>query len=177
MRIKLVNPDYHMRAEYTEMMDEWIKDGSKIAPASLITEYHTDEEWETVIRRTNDAAFGLGGNYPAFRTFYARDISSGKLLGAILIKRYVKKGSHDISGHIGYGIRPSERRKGYATEMLKMGLEECKQWKTEKVMISCRDDNIGSAKVIENCGGVFENCISHEENGENILFRRYWINL
>lgn len=98
MRIKLVNPDYHMRKQYTEMLDEWIKDRSSINPKSLITEYHTDEEFDDVIRRTNDAAVGKGVNYPAFKTFYAKDIATGKLLGAVLIRYYLIKRLYETHG-------------------------------------------------------------------------------
>lgn len=51
-------------------------------------------------------------------------------------------------GHIGYGVRPSQRRKGYATQMLKYGLEECKKYGLKKVILACYKQNVGSAKTI-----------------------------
>lgn len=77
-------------------------------------------------------------------------------------------------GHIGYEVRPSERRKGYATEMLRLALKKCVDLGITKVLITCDKSNLGSAKTIQNQGGVLENEFL-EENGE--LAQRYWINL
>ena len=76
-------------------------------------------------------------------------------------------------GHIGYGIRPSERRKGYATEVLKMMLEEAKAKKIYKVLLGAHESNTGSWKVIEKCGGILESTVTIEGDEEPI--RRYWI--
>ena len=78
-------------------------------------------------------------------------------------------------GNIGYLIRPSERGNGYATLMLKLALEKCKELNISKVLITCREENTASAKVIENNGGKYENSLYIEEKGET--YKRYWINL
>jgi predicted acetyltransferase len=78
----------------------------------------------------------------------------------------------EVGGHIGYGIRPSERGKWYATEMLRLWLLEAKKLWLEKVLITCHDDNIASAKVIENNGGAFERYAYRDEK----KYRRYWVN-
>jgi predicted acetyltransferase len=77
-------------------------------------------------------------------------------------------------GHIGAGIRPSERRKGYATAMISLALEECKKLGIKNVLITCDKSNIGSAKSIMNNGGVLESIII---NPKGIEVERYWINL
>jgi len=79
----------------------------------------------------------------------------------------------EAGGHIGYGIRPSERKKWFATEMLRLALLEAKKLQISQVLITCHDDNIASAKVIENNGGVFERLT--EKEGRQL--RRYWINM
>lgn len=76
-------------------------------------------------------------------------------------------------GHIGYGVRPSERRKGYATTLLNLALEKCKELGLERVMVSCLESNIGSAKTIENNCGELEEYV--EDNGK--VFKKYWINV
>ena len=67
------------------------------------------------------------------------------------MKIYARSG-----GHIGDGIRPSERRKGYATAMIGLALEECRKLGINKVLMTCDKTNIGSAKSIMNNGGVLE---------------------
>ena len=76
-------------------------------------------------------------------------------------------------GHIGDGVRPSERRKGIATKMIGLALEECKKLGIDKVLMVCNKNNIGSAKSIMNNGGVLENEVVVEGETE----QRYWIEL
>lgn len=76
-------------------------------------------------------------------------------------------------GNIGYSIRKSERRKGYATEMLGLALEECKRMNMDKVLVTCNKCNDGSAKTIKKNGGRLENEVL--EDGE--LIQRYWITI
>ena len=68
-------------------------------------------------------------------------------------------------------MRPSERRKGYATAMIALALDECRKLGIEKVLMVCNKENTGSAKSIQNNGGVLENEINVE--GETV--QRYWI--
>ena len=76
-------------------------------------------------------------------------------------------------GHIGDGIRPSERNKGYGTKMIALALEKCKQMNITKVLMVCDKDNIASSKTIIKNGGILEN----ELNDEGVIIQRYWINL
>ena len=87
----------------------------------------------------------------------------------IVLNDYLLK----YGGHIGDGIRPSERRKGYATQMIGLALEECKKLGIDRVLLVCDKDNIGSAKSIVNNGGVLEN----EFLEGNKLIQRYWITI
>ncbi len=76
-------------------------------------------------------------------------------------------------GHIGYGIRPSQRRKGYASQMLTLALPIVKELGISKALITCDKNNVGSAKTIMNNGGILENEVI---NGDEIT-QRYWIEL
>ena len=78
-------------------------------------------------------------------------------------------------GHIGYLIRPSERKKGYGSLMLKLTLDECNKLGLDKILVTCREENKGSAKVIENNGGVYENSMKNKD--DNKMYRRYWIDI
>ncbi len=76
-------------------------------------------------------------------------------------------------GHIGYSVRPSERRKGYGTQMLRLNLQNAKARGLMRVMITCHDGNIASEKVIRACGGVYEKSV----NVEGEIIKRFWIDL
>ena len=78
-------------------------------------------------------------------------------------------------GHIGYGTRPSERRKGYGTKLCALTLERARQFGIRRVLITCDSDNVGSARIIEANGGVLENQVVSRETGK--VKNRYWIDV
>ena len=79
-------------------------------------------------------------------------------------------------GHIGYAVNPKYWNMGYGKEILRLGLEQFKYLiEEDKILITCDDDNTGSSKIIEANGGVLENKVENEDDGEKFLTRRYWI--
>ena len=104
-------------------------------------------------------------------TFFCLDEERNILVGAVNIRHELNDYLLAHGGHIGDGVRPSERRKGYATRMIALALEECRKLGITRVLLVCDKDNIGSAKSIVRNGGVLENEIIR--NG--IVEQRYWI--
>jgi len=78
-----------------------------------------------------------------------------------------------VGGHIGYGVRPAFRRRGYATEILRRAVAIAHDEGVGRILVVCDDDNVGSARVIESCAGVLESVVTPEEGGAPL--RRYWI--
>ena len=110
-------------------------------------------------------------------TFYLAENDDGKIVGAISLRWREVPELITYGGFIGYSIRPTERRKGYAYEMLRQGILKFKEKdnKREKILISCKDFNIPSKKVIEKNKGIYENSYYKEDEGYTYL--RYWIKL
>ena len=105
-------------------------------------------------------------------------IDDKKFIGRISIRTELTSELLQYGGHIGYGIHPKYWKMGYGTETLKLGLEKAKEMGLkDKVLITCDDDNIGSYKIIEKNGGILENKIENEEEGEKFITRRYWIKI
>lgn len=98
-----------------------------------------------------------------------RDMS--RVVGAVNVRHRLNKYLAEIGGHIGYGIRPSERRKGYATEILKQALIKGRELGISEALVTCDKDNIGSAKTILKNGGVLDS----ETIVNGIEIQRYWI--
>ena len=98
-----------------------------------------------------------------------------RLVGMIQVRHYFNDYLAKYAGHIGYSVRPSERRKGYAAKMLADALPFCREIGLDKVMVTCIDTNEGSRKTILNNGGVYEYTIL--EPTENVNIERYWITL
>ena len=99
----------------------------------------------------------------------------GKLIGGFNLKHELKGNLINHGGNIGYLVRPSERGKGYGTIILGSALKKAKEIGLGRVLVTCREENIGSSRVIEKNGGIYENDYYDEVNG--VRFKRYWINL
>jgi predicted acetyltransferase len=98
--------------------------------------------------------------------------AEGQIVGRVSI-RHVPPYLAEVGGHIGYGVRPAFRRRGYATAIMRQSLAVASSIGLERVLVTCDDDNVGSAKVIENCGGVFENLAAGRDG--SVPKRRYWV--
>ena len=110
-------------------------------------------------------------------TFYLAENKDKRIVGGISLRWEEVPILMTFGGLIGYSIRPSERGKGYATETLKLGLQKFKEIdnKKEKVLITCKDFNTPSKRVIEKNNGIYENSCFSADNGYTYL--RYWIEL
>lgn len=174
MNIKLVKLSYQYKNQLVDMLGEWARD---------IEINHTNHSpWMIFRNDYHDFDFYLDNleikqeieNHVPDSTFFCLDLDRQIFVGAVNIRHYLNESLLLGGGHIGAGIRPSERRKGYATAMIKLALEECKKLGIEKVLMTCDKDNIGSAKSIMKNGGVLENTFI---NQKGIEIERYWITL
>lgn len=111
---------------------------------------------------------------PDLQYIYVRK-SDNKIVGMIDIRLELNRICFDYFGGIGYSIHPLERRKGYATAMLKEALKICRQHNMKKVLVCCYKSNVASAKTIIKNGGILENEVSEPQEAE--LTQRYWITL
>lgn len=106
-------------------------------------------------------------------TLYLAINDNNEIVGAIGIRWKQVPVLMTFGGLIGYSIRPSQRGNGYASDMLKLALNKFKSTNMEKILITCKDFNIASKKVIEKNGGIFENTYINDNDGYTYL--RYWI--
>lgn len=95
------------------------------------------------------------------------------VVGRLSLRHSLNDSLARIGGHIGYGVVPSQRRRGYATEMLRQAIPYCASLGIGRALITCDEHNAGSRKVVEACGGIFEGIIDCPQSG--IPKRRYWL--
>ena len=117
-------------------------------------------QWLADTRAYADPATVPEGKVQATQ-FLAVRASDGRLVGMIQIRHYFNEYLEKYAGHIGYSVRPSERRKGYAKEMLRLALPYCKSIGLDRVLIACEPGNPASRRTILANGGVYE-CTVHE---------------
>lgn len=169
--MKLVKYCKVTEEQYNDYISEWESTGERITPKSSAREGRTFSEmlyfWEY---EGTDEIRGQG-YVPA--TLYFMVEKNGRIIGASHLRHELSNDLLQYGGHIGYGIRPSQRRKGYSTMMLGMMLDMLREKGYDRILITCDDDNIGSARTIEKNGGIlFDKVPNHQGMG-----RRYWIEL
>jgi len=159
--------DEYMRSELIQGIDrfEGIRDFEKLEKLSF-------DDWLDDLEK-NKCEENLPESYSPHTLYLA--IDNNNIVGAIGIRWKYVPVLMTFGGLIGYSIRPTQRRKGYASEMLKLALDKLKNTNIENVLITCKDFNIASKKVIERNGGMFENTYSNVEDGYTYL--RYWIKI
>lgn len=106
-----------------------------------------------------------------FYLCYDREV----LVGVFSLKFELTEFLLNFGGHIGYAVRPSERNRGIATQILKQGLELAKQFGFDRILCVCDEDNDASEKVILKNGGILENELYDPD--EKVVVKRYWIQL
>ena len=173
MNLKLIKGSMEYKNLIIDMLEEWIafnmNNETNKSPGAIFKNAYDDFEYYLENLDLKHPKYGLVPD----STYFALDLDRNIIVGAVNIRYYLNDYLLNYGGHIGDGIRPSERRKGYATEMIRLSLEKCKELGINRVLIICDRENIGSAKSIQKNGGILENEVIHE--GENL--QRYWIDL
>lgn len=170
MNIKLVKLTPEYRPQLEDMMGEWLAFEQNFSPYAIRKNDYRDFDHYLKNLELKEAK---DGRVPD-SVFFCLDLNRNIFVGAVNIRHYLNDELIQSGGHIGDGIRPSERRKGYATAMIRLALEECRKLGIQRVLMTCDRDNIGSAKSIMNNGGVLENEVINEDG---VWEQRYWIDL
>ncbi|WP_346900316.1 GNAT family N-acetyltransferase [Clostridium sp. UBA7503] len=166
---ELVKPTLSMEKEYVEYITEWEATEEKIVPNAAKRDSMSFKELVTKWKEYESERMYEKGLVPS--SIYFLMDEDKKIYGAIDIRHELNDYLLQYGGHIGYGIRPSQRRKGYASQMLTLALPIVKELGISKALITCDKNNTGSAKTIMNNGGILENEVI---NGDEIT-QRYWI--
>ena len=174
MNLALIRLSPAYKTQFFDMMAEWTEDieknHSNHSPYAIFRNDYRD--FDSYIEHLEVREETPDGRVPD-TTLFCLDRDRNILVGAVNIRHYLNEGLLRTGGHIGDGIRPSERRKGYATAMVALALEECRKLGIRRVLMCCDKENIGSARSILRNGGVLENEV--EKDGH--LEQRYWIEL
>ncbi len=169
----LVEPDVRFERAYKDMMTEWSVTGETPLPWVL---QEDAADFAALVDRLKRIAKGVGvpEGFAPSSSYYVYDDETGVLAGAVNIRHRLAE-RMGYWGHIGYGVRPGLRRRGYATMMLAMALERCAAMGMTRAMAACYKDNTASAKTILKNGGVLDRELPDPHTGRTI--QQYWFDI
>ncbi|MGL5085541.1 MAG: GNAT family N-acetyltransferase [Clostridium sp.] len=170
-RLQLIMPKLEHKEILMDYRNEFIENKDSMDGCAGLLNAASYEKWYEAFKDNLNEETVREGLVPA-TTYIAID-KAGKLIGMIDIRHKLNDYLLKFGGHIGYSVRKCERRKGYATEMLKLALEKCAQLNIKEILITCDKENTASAHTILKNGGKLENEIL--ENKE--VTQRYWIKI
>lgn len=156
--MKLVFPDMSHKEKAIQFINEFYTYNSDINGSGSLDDYlkkSTYEEWIKKVLSDIDIANISPSRVPALTYFYIRE-EDDKIVGMIKMRLSLNDFLREEVGHIGYCIRPTERRKHYATNMLNDALKVYDNLGIHEVMLFCDKSNVASAHVIKSCGGELE---------------------
>ena len=151
-RLRLVVPDISRKDDAISYIQEFLDYGSEINGVGSLDRYLDDYEgWleKLEVDRTMEPN---ENRVPADTYFLVRE-SDDRIIGMINIRHCLNENLRLIGGHIGYSVRPTERRKGYNKVNLYLGLLRCQELGINEVLMDCDADNLGSARTMQALGG------------------------
>lgn len=146
--------------------DELTRDGFAFLPGA------SRDDWQGYLAHLADERAGVRlrpGRVPA--TFLVADVD-GALVGRVSVRHTLNDALARVGGHIGYAVRPAYRCRGHATAMLRRSLVLVRSVGVESALVTCDDDNVASARVIERCGGVLQDLVTTDDGPPK---RRYLV--
>jgi predicted acetyltransferase len=167
MRVRLRPPRFEDEAAFVAAHAAMAHEGFRFGIG-----YEPGSSWNGYLQRLDGQRRGVcvpEGHVPM--TFLVAEVG-GCLVGRTSIRHELNDRLRREGGHIGYCVLRQHRRQGYATEILRQSLVVARAVGVDRVLVTCDDDNLASAAVIERCGGTFDS-LSMADDGH--LVRRYWI--
>ena len=172
-KIKLIEPTIEYEKDIWDFRQEILDsdDNDKFAGCGTLERCTSANEWIENCKSRSNKDTCPSDKVPS-NVFIAVRISDNRIVGIIDLRHHI---DHPIlstwGGHIGYYVRPTERRKGYGKEMLRLNLLNAQKLGIKKVLITCNKDNLASEKTIVANGGIFESLITVNDE----IMKRYWI--
>ncbi len=163
----LTRPHERHRDSFVEAVYEYIREKRTVNWHPEILRERFDEYLRVLRQAETDP---LAGMVPATQLWLVAD--GHGYIGDVDVRHRLNQSLRRFGGHIGYKIRPSCRRRGYGTLICRLGIAHARWLGIGDILITCDDDNLGSAKVIEANGGVLQDRI---DNQRGVLTRRYWV--
>ncbi len=171
-RLTLIKPGPEHEAEALVYRGEMLAAASVLNGMGTLRDMVSYAQWLQDCRRMENEEMLPPDTVTAEQYLYVRE-ADGRVVGMIQFRHTLNAALASHGGHIGYSVRPSERRKGYAKRMLAACLAKCRERGLTRVLVTCLTENEASRRTILANGGKLENTVYAPEKGAT--FERYWI--
>lgn len=174
----LERPSIDRKDEIVEYLNEYVENNSNINGTGDLDKIFEGYTFEQALERTlntENEEYALKVNRCPGKTFLLIRENDNRIVGSINLRWNLNERMQQFGGNIGYGIRPTERRKGYNKINLYLGLLESQKLGLDKVMLDCDVNNIGSDKTLKALGGVLER--TEIDPSDGVLTNVYWFNV
>ena len=151
----LIEPTLEYGEQIRAYRQEFVDSGDSMDGTGGLIKFDDPQEWIDFLAKHKNPETLPEGRVPATQLIFVRE-EDRKIVGMIDIRHYLSEYLEKYGGHIGYSVAPSERLKGYATQMLKATLPVCKKLGIDKVLITCIKGNEGSKRTISCCKLPFD---------------------
>lgn len=172
--LKLTEPTKEYKCQIMAYRKEFLECGDSMDGTGALRRFEDPKDWIEYANSQKDPLSVPEGLVPATQYIFVRE-EDGKIVGMIQIRHKFNDYLEKFGGHIGYSVAPSERHKGYASQMLEQALKKCRELGLHRILITCSKDNEGSRKTIIKNGGNYESTVY--EPKEKVYLERYWIDL
>ena len=166
---RLIEPTLSLKDDFYSLAEEFLAEGDQRYRGAI-------GDFERFIQLCSDEAVGRNlapGRVPQSIFWLVRD--GQRILTCSRLRHTLNTFLEQVGGHIGYDVRPSERRRGYGTQILRMTLDKARDLGLKQVLVTADSPNVASWRIIEKNGGVLHGEELSQHTGQ--LLRKYWIEL
>ena len=172
--MKLIEPTMDFDKEIQAYRSEFLTNGNSMDGCGALRRFEKTRDWLAALEVCKHPETVPADMVPATLYICVRE-EDGRVVGMLQIRHSLNEYTEQYAGHIGYSVRPSERRKGCATAMLRDALPLCRDMGMKRVLVCCKVENEASRRVILKNGGVYDATVTEPRRG--VTLERYWIDL